>query len=52
MNNKSDSINQTESDFSFCSDPRINEHIKEHGSQVTNVDPVRLFWSPTIIYVI
>ncbi len=31
MNNKSDSINQNESDFSFCSDPRINEYIKEHG---------------------
>jgi hypothetical protein len=31
MNNKSDSINQNESDFSFCSDPRVNEYIKEHG---------------------
>jgi hypothetical protein len=31
MNNKSDSINQTEIDFSFCSDPRVNEYIKEHG---------------------
>jgi hypothetical protein len=31
MNNKSDLINQTESDFSFCSDPRVNEYIKEHG---------------------
>jgi hypothetical protein len=30
MNNKGDSINQTESDFSFCSDPRVNEYIKEH----------------------
>jgi hypothetical protein len=42
MNNKSDSINQTESDFSFCSDPRINEYIKEHG--LTNVPR-----SPTLI---
>jgi hypothetical protein len=31
MNNNSDSIKQTESDFSFCSDPRVNEYLKEHG---------------------
>ncbi len=39
MNNKNDSINQTENDFSFCSDPRVNDYIKEHGLTDTPRSP-------------
>jgi hypothetical protein len=31
MNNESGNIIETQNDFSFCSDPRINEYIEEHS---------------------